>query len=399
MSSADSPLSGLLAAAELAQPDTVELRRAIHRDPELGLDLPRTQQRILAALDGLPLTVTTGRDLTSVVAVLDSGSGPGVLLRADMDALPLTEDTDLPFASTNPGVMHACGHDTHVAMLVTAARLLSERRGRLPGPVVFMFQPGEEGWHGARHMIDEGVLDVAPVERALALHITSRLETGTLQTRGGPLMAAQDELHIVVRGRGGHAASPHQATDPIPVAAAMVGGLQTMITRRMTAHDPTVLTIGRIAAGTTCNIIPEVALLDGTMRTMSADGRARLHREVRRVCEHIAAAHDCVAEVEIINGYPVTHNDPGNTDRVLRVVKELIGADRIELMSAPMMGAEDFAYVGERIPATMAFLGGCPAGSSPEDTPPNHSNRVVFDESAMAVGAATFAAFALSHNG
>jgi hippurate hydrolase len=396
MSSANPTISSLLPAAETIAADTVALRRAIHRSPEIGLRLPVTQRTVLDALADLPLTISTGRELSSVVAVLKAGTGPGVLLRADMDALPLTEDTGLSFASANPGVMHACGHDTHVAMLLSAARLICERAEDLPGPVVFMFQPGEEGFHGARHMIDEGVLETAEIGRAFALHITSRLKSGVIRARPGPAMAAQDRLRVVVRGRGGHAAAPHQAVDPIPAAAAMIGALQTMITRRLSAVDPTVLTVGQLVAGTTCNIIPETAELEATMRTMSEEGRAVLHKEVHRVCEHVAAAYDCSAEIEIFDGYPVTVNDVDTAEHVLRLAEQVLGPGRSGVIPAPLMGAEDFSYIAARVPATMAYLGACPSDTSPDEAPSNHSNRVVFNESALPHGVAMHVAVALS---
>lgn len=237
---ADARLAGVLDQARDLQPRTVALRRRIHRHPEQGLRLPTTQAAVLGELADLPLSTHTGESTTSVVGVLE-GAKPGrtVLLRADMDALPLTEDTGLEFASATPGTMHACGHDTHVAMLASAARLLSARREDLAGKVVFMFQPGEEGHHGAKFMLDEGLLDIAGArpDRALAIHITSTLASGMFQSRPGPIMASSDILNVTVTGRGGHASAPHDALDPVPAAAAMVGALQTMITRRISVFD------------------------------------------------------------------------------------------------------------------------------------------------------------------
>src|ERR671926_792435 len=225
----------LLSAAYSDADRTIDLRRRLHRQPEIGLHLPRTQATVLEALADLPVEVTTGKSTTSVVGVLRGArSGPTFLLRGDMDALPVHEDTGLPFASEIPGAMHACGHDTHVAMLLGAARLLSERRDELAGQVVFMLQPGEEGFHGARYMLEEGLLDVvpgAPVSGAFALHISSSFASGTVNVRPGPMMAAADQWRLTVRGRGGHASMPYQAADPIPVAAEIVLALQSMITR------------------------------------------------------------------------------------------------------------------------------------------------------------------------
>jgi len=254
--------------------DVVALRRDLHRRPELGLDLPRTQARVLEALDGLPLTVRTGDRLSSVVADLDGDRpGPTVLLRGDMDALPVTEDTGLDYASEVPGAMHACGHDVHTAMLVGAARLLAARRREIAGRVRFLFQPGEEGQGGAALAIEEGVLDAGdgaePVSWAFAIHQSPSFPSGMVATRPGPIMASADEFHVTLRGRGGHASMPHLANDPVPVACEVVQAIQTWVTRRVDVFEPAVVTVGRIAAGTTTNVIPETARLDGTVRAVS----------------------------------------------------------------------------------------------------------------------------------
>jgi amidohydrolase len=391
------PSAGLVAAAKLLQPRTVALRRNLHRHPEQGLHLPHSQAAVLRSLADLPVRVETGREISSVVGVIEGARpGPTVLLRADMDALPLTEASGVPFSSKRPGLMHACGHDTHVAMLVSAARLIAERRDELAGRVLLMFQPGEEGFHGARHMLEEGLLDIAGTpERALAVHIIATLDRGVVQTRPGAIMAASDVVRVSVTGRGGHASAPHNALDPVPVAAAMVGALQTMVTRVLSVFDPTVITISRICAGTTNNIIPETAELEGTIRTLSAHSRDRVHREVRRVCEHVAAAHGCAATVRIEHGYPVTINDDEVSTQVMRLASQLLGERHAEPLPDPLMGSEDFSYVLAKVPGAVAFLGACPAGQDPDTAPANHSNRVVFDESAMAHGVALYASFAL----
>lgn len=390
-----------LDAARDLMPHVVALRRDIHRNPERGLSLPRTQQAVLDALDGLGLAVRTGRQVSSVVATLD-GAGPGrtILLRGDMDALPLTEDTGLDFASQVDGVMHACGHDTHVAMLAGAARLLAEHRDQFAGRIVFMFQPGEEGFHGARYMLDEGLLDVdgaEPVSAAFALHISSQFPAGTINLRGGPQMASSDTLRITVRGSGGHASAPHEALDPIPVACEITQALQTMVTRRISVFDPAVLTVAHISAGTTSNIIPEVAEIEGTIRALSEHTRAAVATHATRIAEGVAAAHGLSATVEVESGYPVTVNDAGFAEFASSVAVGLLGADRVTAMPDPIMGAEDFSYVLARVPGAMAFLGGCPPELDPADAPANHSNKVVFDEQAMATGVATYASVALRH--
>jgi hippurate hydrolase len=292
--------------------------------------------------------------------------------------------------------MHACGHDTHVAMLASAARLLAERRSGLAGRVLFMFQPGEEGFHGARFMIEEGLLEVAGMpEHAFALHISATRPAGQVVTRSGSIMASGDILRVTVTGRGGHAAAPHDALDPVPAAAAMVGALHTMITRRYDAVEPVVLTVAHIRAGTTSNVIPETAFLEGTVRAISDEVRQRVLADLHTVCQHIAAAYGCEASVEIQPGYPVTVNDGAATERVQRVATALLGPDRFEPMPAPIMGAEDFSYVLSRVPGAMAFLGGCPPELDPDSAPPNHSNRVVFHEPVMAHGVAMYAGLAL----
>jgi amidohydrolase len=401
MSLPGAPIDGLHAHARSVQPRTVTLRRALHRHPELGLELPRTRDAVVAALADLPVQVHLGRSVSSVVAVLDGHRpGPTILLRGDMDALPMPEDTGLPFASEVAGTMHACGHDTHVAMLASAAHLLADRRDELAGRVVFMFQPGEEGFHGARYMIEEGLLDrTGPAGRpdaAFALHISATLPSGELHVRPGPLMAAADVIRVTVNGRGGHASAPHDALDPVPAAAAMVGALQTAVTRRIDTHQPVVLTIAHIIAGTTNNVIPETAVLEGTLRSLSETTRATMYEEIRRVCRHIAMAHGCTAEVEIEPGYPVTVNDAGATEHVSGLAGDVLGRDSVATMPAPIMGAEDFSYVLAEVPGALAFLGGCPPGVDPALAPPNHSNRVVFDEEAMAAGVAVYAGLALA---
>src|SRR5512132_3439556 len=263
--------SEILSEAQDIADDVIGLRRRIHRRPEIGLTLPHTQATVLEALDGLGLETRTGQRTTSVIARL-AGGRPGrtILLRADMDALPMPEDTGLPFASEVGGAMHACGHDAHVAMLVGAARLLARRRATLAGSVLFMFQPGEEGYHGARVMLEEGLLEGgAPPTGAFALHVTHRLTAGAISARPGPAMASGDTIQIVVRGRGGHASAPHDCLDPIPIACEMVQAFQTLVTRRVHVFDPAVLTIAKIEAGTTRNIVPETASLLGTIRTVS----------------------------------------------------------------------------------------------------------------------------------
>jgi hippurate hydrolase len=383
-----------LDAARKILPEVIALRRRFHRVPEVGLELPRTQALVLEAVRRLGLESIPGRTVGSVVATIEGGApGPTILLRADMDGLPLTEETGLDFASEHDGRMHACGHDTHVAMLMGAARLLVDDRASWRGRVLLMFQPGEEGFHGARYMLEEGLLDQSGGERpsgAFALHISTLYDNGTIDVRPGPMLASGDTLRITVRGRGGHASTPHTAVDPITVAAEIVLALQLMVTRRVDAFDPAVVTIAQVVAGTTTNIIPETAFLAGTMRTVSAERREAVKTEVRRVCDGIAAAHAASVEVEIEPGYPVTVNDNAFTELVLDVAKEVVGEEGTRLLRAPIMGAEDFSYVLQQVPGAMAFVGARPPDEDPATAPMNHSNRVVFDESAMAAGIAMY---------
>jgi amidohydrolase len=389
----------LLSAAYNDADRTIDLRRRLHRQPEIGLHLPRTQEMVLEAFTGLPVEITTGKSVSSVVAVLRGARpGPTYLLRGDMDALPVHEDTGLPFASEVPGAMHACGHDTHVAMLLGAARLLAERRDELAGQIVFMVQPGEEGFHGARYMLEEGLLDIvpeAPVSGAFALHISATLASGSVNVRPGPMMAAADQWRMTVLGRGGHASQPHAAADPIPVAAEIVLALQTLVTRRVDVFDPAVVTVAHIRAGSTNNVIPDTAFLEGTIRTLSAERRADLVASVRRVATHIGAAHGIPVEFEHEEGYPVTVNDVHAAATVLETAAELLGDRASCLLPSPLMGAEDFSYVLQRVPGAMAFLGACPPGLEPETAPGNHSNLVVFDEEPLPAGVALYAQMAM----
>ena len=386
-------------------PWIVEVRRRLHRVPEVGLTLPKTQAIVIDALRGLGLEPVVGRATTSVTATITgTAAGPGadrtIVLRGDMDGLPLSEDTGLEFSSEHAGAMHACGHDTHVAMLLSAARLLLDRRDQFAGRAVLMFQPGEEGYHGARLMIEEGLLDGiegTAGAAAFAIHISTKYPSGTLNVRHGPLLAAADRLLFTVRGRGGHASEPFLAVDPIAIAAELILALQLMVTRTVDALHPAVITIARVTAGTTNNIIPPTAELEGTLRTLSEAVRAEVKGRIKQVAAGIGAANGAEIDMLIEAGYPVTVNDRAFTDLVRGVAVELAGADSVIEMDEPIMGAEDFSYVLQRVPGMMAFLGARPAGLELAEAPQNHSNLVVFDEQPMALGAATYASVALRH--
>ena len=388
-------LLGSWSDAALDEQDrTVELRRSIHADPELGLDCPRTRDKLKAALADLPLTIRDSSTTSGFVGLLE-GAGAGdssrtVLLRGDMDALPIREATGLDFASRTEGAMHACGHDSHSAMLAAAARVLSARRDTFAGRILFMFQPGEEGHHGARAMIAEGLLDDPAPHAAFALHIWPNLPGGTVACRAGAMLASTDTLRARIVGKGGHAAMPHDALDPVPVAAEIILALQSEVARRTpVTTDPIVLSITSIHAGTTHNVLPEAVDLLGTLRTLSPAGRARGRAAFERICTHVALAHGCTAEVEIELGYPATINDP----RAVAIIRHLAGDAYLEA-PAPSMGGEDFSYVLERIPGCMAFLGVAPLDGDPLTRAPLHNPAMTVDESAMPLGVALHCAFA-----
>jgi amidohydrolase len=389
----------LLDDARAMQDDLVRLRRDLHREPEIGLELPRTQERVLAALDGLPLTVTPGPSgLTSVVAVLRGGrsTGRSVLLRADLDALPVDEQTGLDFAATS-AAMHACGHDLHTAMLVGAARLLSAHRDELTGDVIFMFQPGEEGYDGAGRMIDAGVLDASGrrPEAAFFMHVTaSTFPSGVLAVRPGPMMAAADVLHVSVEGAGGHASSPHSAQDPIAVAAEIVTALQTLVTRQFDVFDPIVITVGSFHGGTQHNIIPERATFEATVRSFSPEHQRAVSERAVRLCRGIAEAHGLRAEIDWQTLYPVTINDPAEAGFFADTAADVLGRPASVLMPHPHTGSEDFSRVLDAVPGAMAFLGATMPGADPTTAAFNHSPHAVFDEGVLAPGAALYARLA-----
>jgi len=379
--------------------DVVGLRRAIHSEPELGLDCPRTAEKIASALDGLPLELRRGRSSSGIVAILRGGAGGNarsVLLRGDMDALPMPEETGLDFASRHAGRMHACGHDAHTAMLVGAARVLCARREQISGTIAFMFQPGEEGHHGARFMIADGLLeDVAGGRRpdaAFALHVWPTLESGTVAGRAGPLLASADTLRATIRGKGGHAAMPHDSLDPIPVACEIVTALQAHVARAVPVADPAVLSITKIEAGSAHNIIPDEARLLGTLRTLSEGRRSAAREAFVRIVEHVAAAHGLTAVAEVEEGFPVTVNDP-RANALARACAEGLGNAWVEL-AEPVMGSEDFSYVLREIPGAMAFLGVAAQGTAPDARRPLHNSKMMLDEQAMANGIALHCAFA-----
>ncbi|MCL2464746.1 MAG: M20 family metallopeptidase, partial [Micrococcales bacterium] len=361
--------------------------------------LPKTQALVLRALAPLGLEVTSGKRLDSVTAVLRGARpGPAVLLRGDMDGLPVTEATGEPFTSRHVGVMHACGHDLHVAGLVGAARLLASRRAEVPGDVVFMFQPGEEGDGGAQIMIDEGVLEAAG-ERVVAgygLHARSAITAcGMIASRPGPLLAAVDRFRVTVHGRGGHGSAPWLAADPVPVAAEIVLGIQSMVARTFDAFDPVVISVGMIQAGTANNIIGDDTLLDSTIRTLSPANRLAAEERVRRLVAGITAAHGMTATFEWLPSYPVTVNHAPEVTRLAGLVTAMYGEDRYAEEEQPVLGGEDFSYVLEQVPGAFFWLGATPPELDPATAPYNHAATARYCDQALAVGPAVLAALAL----
>ena len=394
--------AAVTADAQEIAPELAELRRAIHCEPELGLELPRTQEKVLGALDGLGLELTLGTALNSVAGVLRGAKpGPTVLLRGDMDALPLRETSvhDVQ-VSRFDGVMHACGHDLHTSMLVGAARLLAARRESLAGNIVFMFQPGEEGEDGAGHMLAEGVLDVAGAtpDAAYALHVFSnQVPRGVFTAKEGPLMASCADLRVTVRGKGGHGSMPFRANDPIPAACEMVTAMQTAVTRKFDIFDPVVVTVGSFHGGTKENIIPETVHFDATVRTFSQATQDKVRPVLLNVIEGIAHAHGLEVEASFAGLYPVTVNDAASVDTVRRTVGELFGEERFVRLPNPVAGAEDFSRVLERVPGAMVFLGAAIDGRDLETAPSNHSPQAAFDDRVLPDGAALLAQLALGH--
>ena len=391
-------MADFLTEASEIQGEIASLRHQIHQEPEIGLQLPKTQAKILTALDGLGLEISTGKSLSSVTAVLrGNNSGKTVLLRADMDALPVTELADVPFKSQIDGAMHACGHDLHVSMLVGAARLLVKHKSQLNGDVVFMFQPGEEGFDGAGHMIKEGVLTASgkKADATYGVHVmSSTIPRGVFTTKPGTMMASVDEIHVTVVGMGGHGSQPHTAKDPIPAAAEMVGALQTLITRSFDAFDPVVITVGQFHAGTKANIIPDTADFQATIRTFSAESRARIQTEAIRLCRSIAEGYGLRADVKLVEQYPVTVNNDSHAQFLGKVAMDLFGESSFVLMPHPIAGAEDYSRVLEEVPGSYVFLGAS-VDADPTKSEVNHSPRAMFDDSVLHRGTALLSELAV----
>ncbi|MFE4194817.1 M20 family metallopeptidase [Paenarthrobacter sp. NPDC056912] len=395
----------ITADAKELREDIVRLRHDLHREPEIGLQLPRTQEKVLKALDGLPYEITLGEDTTSVTAVLRGGAAyasaekPVVLLRADMDGLPVQETTGVDYTSRLDGAMHACGHDLHTSMLAGAATLLAERRDQLAGDVVLMFQPGEEGFDGASYMIKEGVLDAAGrrADTAYGMHVFSSLEPhGQFVTKPGVMLSSSDGIVVTVLGAGGHGSAPHSAKDPVTTAAEMVTALQVMVTRQFNMFDPVVLTVGVLHAGTKRNVIPETARIEATIRTFSEESRQKMMEAVPRLLKGIAAAHGLEVDVDYQQEYPLTINDEDETNTAEKVIAGLFGETRHTRMATPLSGSEDFSRVLAEVPGTFVGLSAVAPGANHATSPFNHSPYATFDDGVLTDGAALYAELAVS---
>jgi len=395
----------IAADAKELQGEIARFRHELHREPEIGLDLPRTQEKVLKELDGLPYEITLGESTTSVTAVLRGGAPhassrkPAVLLRADMDGLPVQERTGVDYTSRIDGAMHACGHDLHTSMLAGAARLLADRRDQLAGDVVLMFQPGEEGFDGASHMIREGVLDAAGrrADAAYAMHVFSALEPyAQFCTKPGVILSASDGLFVTVLGAGGHGSAPHSAKDPVTAVAEMVTALQVMITRQFNMFDPVVLTVGLLQAGTKRNVIPESARFEATIRTFSDESRERMMTAIPVLLKGIAAAHGLEVDVDYRSEYPLSVTDEDETHTAEKTIRDLFGDSRLTRWATPLSGSEDFSRVMAEVPGTFIGLSAVAPGADHTSTPFNHSPYATFDDGVLSDGAALYAELAVS---
>lgn len=409
---ADAVLDAAVAAIE---PKVVAWRRDIHQHPELGNREVRTAALVAEHLTGLGLEVRTGVAHTGVVGTLVGGKpGPVIALRADMDALPVTERVDLPYASKvrstyngqDVGVMHACGHDAHVAILMGVAEILSQRRESIPGTIKFFFQPAEEGppageQGGAELMVKEGVMREPKVEAVFGLHMNSALQTGRVAYRPGGTMASAESFRIVIKGKQAHGAYPWGSVDPIVTATQVVMGLQTIVSRNVELTDgAAVVTVGRIHGGVRANIIPEQVELEGTLRALNEETRALLRERVRAVATQIAGAMGATAEITVPDGvaYPVTFNDPELTARMLPTLQRAAGAENVVLRPA-VTGAEDFSFFAQQAPGLFVFLGGRDPALPESQAPGHHTPEFQIDDRGLDLGVRVMAGLALDYLG
>lgn len=378
--------------AESVWPHAVEARRHLHRNPELSFQEEQTAAYIAAQLREMGYEPQTGIGGHGVKAVLRGGRGPGptIGLRADIDALPIQEETGLPFASCKPGVMHACGHDVHTATLLGAARALRQLQPELRGQVVLVFQPGEESNPGgASLMIRDGVLENPRIEAMFGLHVWPYEDAGIMTFGAGPMLAAPDEFEIRIAGRGGHAARPHQTVDAVYVGAQLIVALQGIVSRSVNPMQPAVLTVGALHAGSKHNIIAGEAVLQGTIRTMDEGVRELMHRRLREVCEGICAAYGATCEVAIDTGYPVLVNDAAMTEVARQAARAALGEANVKPMEAGM-GGEDFAFFLQHVPGSFARLGSARPGTPPQQRYGLHTPKLDIDERCMVTGVAYY---------
>ncbi|TAM73473.1 amidohydrolase [bacterium] len=372
--------------------EVVATRRDLHAHPELAFEEVCTSALVEARLRALGYDVRAGIAKTGVVGVLRTGRpGRTILLRADMDALPIEEENDLPFRSTVPGKMHACGHDAHVAMLLGAARILMARRDELAGTLLFCFQPAEEGKGGGREMVNEGVLDDPKVDAVFGLHISSNYPTGVVAWRPGPFFASSDSIEITIRGRGGHGASPHESVDPIFTAAQFITSVQQIVSRNISPLEPGVVTIGAVHGGTTHNVIPDTVTLLGTVRAFDSDVRAAMPERIERVLSAACAGTGATYDYTYIWRYPVTVNDAAETRLVDELARELFNAGR-SIEGERTMGAEDFSFFMERVPGSYFLVG---AAGGPDTAKPHHNAAFTIDERALETGVQMMVALGL----
>ena len=396
-----SPVELLHEASKYAQTLT-EVRRDLHQIPEFGLDLPKTQARILASIHGLG-DIHLGKELNSIGLVIRGGKpGPTILLRADMDALSVKEETGLDYASTN-GFMHACGHDLHMAAAVGAAHLLATHKAELSGTVVIWFQPGEEGHHGADVMIQEGFLELSG-ERPIAaygLHVFTSLPIGAIACKPGPLMASAGDLHVTFHGSGGHGSMPWLSKDPVTPMIEAISALQNMLNKRFDQFDPVILNVGWIRAGddATTNVIADSASFGATVRTFSQKSTALLHELAPKLIHSIAEGFGLTATVEFGRATKVLMNDQAAVARVEKVSKALVGEQGYIRLQAPMAGGEDFASIVHEVPGAFVFVGACPPDINHETASTNHSAKAMFDDSVLPLCASILAGLAFDHLG
>lgn len=385
-------LSNSLNATEIVEQtvgiyeEAVRIRRMIHENPELGFEEYKTADMIANYLQELEMEVTTGVAKTGVVGILHGEKeGPVLGLRADMDALPIQEHTDVSYKSKNPGVMHACGHDMHTAMLLAAAKVLAQNKQQISGTIKFIFQPAEEMKGGGIMMVEEGVLSNPTVDHVFAFHVWPELATGKYGFRNGAMMASMDTFDVVLKGKQGHGAAPHQGIDAIVGAAHVVTALQTIVSRETDPIDSVVLTIGTIEAGDGYNIIPEKATFRGTVRTLNANTRKEVATSIQRIIEGVASALKLEVEINYNDtvGYPVTMNHPKFNEHVASIATDLFGEGSVQWLSKPSMASEDFAFFLEKVPGTFVFLG---VGEDPNNPMKLHSDVFLPDEKAMIQG-------------